>query len=1087
VASCLLECLDFSGFNFVYAEFSLSRSGTETSERKSCMTFQNSVKYSDDRIMILCQNELRCISIVGARRRVSTLEADGEWLEALAFALDHYENTVLNLEDRRRDPNGKVDLSRHPEFSVAKSEDEEWIAKLLVRYLNLAVENAPETSSDRSTIYSSSDTSGRIDLALSHYQMLAGVCVDYCVLIRRLDLLFGPIFRRFESVGYIAVFLDVLEPYVLNDKLTYIAPEVMGLFVEHCKATTSIATVERCLLHMDCTIMDFDSILQLLRTNKMFSALFYVFNNGLDDYVSPLEILLDRVFDEADAGGVPLTRRPDGVLQTDFERLGYKALLYLQSCFTGKSFPQGKMIKREDRVASIKMELLKFLMQERFKASVHTKKAINLLPEVGQRHTRFPYLRLLLLVDPRGMLETIAIALDTYGGLRFATTASVSSDEWMHGGHEMRQSSIDIQRIVMNLATIFIPKSLSDQSHTEAAVFEARGAVDTFLDFASNYIIDGSVRLDRAITLKIIMRFATQHTNAEDVDSRSAFQRKVMDVLSALPRDAYDPDLVLQIFQETHMHRAALLLHQQVASSWSGSGEDEFAIRSRHFISAIDSFVGDEDPEFRTGVFGYVKKECSATEENGYGTLRDCLFQRMSTLVHLDPVQTARLTAELFVDDLDKVIDSLNKEQDQGESLFLFLNVIVSGDLAAVDNAAASVLNLSMEHHHQYLSLLARLHPNLVYDYLATHDNYRTEDCLRLCQEHDIADASAYLLERTGNVSAALQLILQTLETRMMGLKRTIRGLGIDIIRKQHMLSFGRTMRSHVTLPSKQEAEIDNVRRILTVALDVCERNSGNFAISRAGEAAKFSRGDLWFNVLDRLINAKGFLRLTKEQPEHANIMANVLSELLRSTMQRMVSSVPLSDIVRKVTSDNSGSRIGELREMVEGLLAAYNFELNVFKGASTVFNKDLTAMRNVQVEVCNRGDSVNTIMNTPLEANRHEITTKLLQHPLYQRGMLQITGPNKAVFTTNDRHASNATESGLVDGVRKLRNRRRRTTTSAIQSNSSSSRPLSVSLMTATERLYEAHEIEPVLYSERLVGILGAAENQGRITSFYQ
>jgi hypothetical protein len=392
-----------------------------------------------------------------------------------------------------------------------------------------------------------------------------------------------------------------------------------------------------------------------------------------------------------------------------------------------------------------------------------------------------------------------------------------------------------------------------------------------------------------------------------------------------------------------------------------------------------------------------------------------------------------------------------------------------------------------MEHHHQYLSLLARLHPNLVYDYLATHDNYRTEDCLRLCQEHDIADATAYLLERTGNVSAALQLILQTLETRMMGLKRTIRGLGIDVIRKQHMLSFGRVSRSTVTLPSKQEAEIDNVRRILTVALDVCERNSGNFAVSRVGESAKFSRGELWFNVLDRLINAKGFLRLTKEQPEHANIMANVLSELLRSTMQRMVSSVPLSDIVRKVTSDNSGSRIGELREMVEGLLAAYNFELNVFRGASTVFNKDLTAMRNVQVEVCNRGDSVSTIMDTPLVANRHEITTKLLQHPLYQKGMMQMTGQHRAVFTTNDYHASHSTESSLVEGVRKLRNRRRRRNTSSSAGSITTSRSLSVSMMTATERLYEAHEIEPVLYSERLVGILGAAENHGRITSFYQ
>ena len=114
----------------------------------------------------------------------------------------------------------------------------------------------------------------------------------------------------------------------------------MSFFVEHCKATNGIATVERCLLHMDCTIVDFDSILSLLRVNEMYSALFYVFNQGLDDYVTPLEILLEKIFSEADAGALAPTRRLDGVLQNNFERLGYKAILYLQFCFNGKTFPQ---------------------------------------------------------------------------------------------------------------------------------------------------------------------------------------------------------------------------------------------------------------------------------------------------------------------------------------------------------------------------------------------------------------------------------------------------------------------------------------------------------------------------------------------------------------------------------------------------------------------------------------------------------------------------------------------------------------------------------------------------------------------------
>jgi hypothetical protein len=137
----------------------------------------------------------------------------------------------------------------------------------------------------------------------------------------------------------------------------------------------------------------------------------------------------------------------------------------------------------------------------------------------------------------------------------------------------------------------------------------------------------------------------------------------------------------------------------------------------------------------------------------------------------------------------------------------------------------------------------------------------------------------------------------------------------------------------------KQEMEVERVKRILVVALDLCERNSGTTS-SRTEHGSQ-----LWFNVLDRLINAKGFLRLSKEQPAHAKVMAGVLSRLLQLTMQRMVSSVPLPDLVRKVTTDHSGSRLGELREMVESLLNTYGFELDVFAGAANVMHEDVKRM----------------------------------------------------------------------------------------------------------------------------------------------
>ena len=1137
VMMTLLERLDFSGLRLVYAEFALSRGsstqeGTLGDEHENgpgafSTTFQNSVRSCDNRLLVLCQHELKSVSIVGAKRRISGLEQDGEWLEALALALDHYENTVKSQEDRRRDPHGRRDLSRHPEFNSAlKSEDEEWIAKLLIRYLNIAVENAPEaltagTSLDMpGSSFPSEAIQSQIDLAQSHFQMLAGVCVEFCVVTRRLDLLFGAIFRRFISVGYLSVFLDILEPYILNDKLDYVAPEAMSHFVEHCKASNGIATVERCLLHMDVTIMDFDSILSLLRANEMYSALFYVFNRGLDDYTTPLEILLEKVFDAADTGSLTGSRRSDGAPQNDFERYGYKALLYLQNCFRGKTFPQDNDLVPEDRVHTLRPQLLRFLLQERFSSSSSSVKKSGQV--FGTRALRYPYSHLLLLVDPRAMFDTISIALDapdiefgrsdsnfeSIGGWEVEVGADMgeSGGRVSNGGSGVGSGDVrgtpDRQQVISMFLSIVLPEKTENALAQQTTLVQSRAAVTPFLDFLAVYLMKGVVRANKSVTFMILSRMAERFAGSKDSQERQYAQSQIIELLTALPRNSYEPDEVLKLVEASGIHRAALLLHQQGATSWH-EGIDDSERRARHFSCAIDCYLEDDDYEFRKEVFAYAKKECSGMSDDtdtdpaeqkeldvaAPTTMRKALAAKMADLVHLDSLLTAELVAELFVDELDGVVNSLELE-DGGEAQFMFLQAIISGDLNQMDSVAGAVLSahLTMEHHHKYLGLMAQLHPDLVYEYLSSHDNYRPEECLQLCQKHDIADASAYLLERMGNVSSALQLILQTLESRMMGLKRTIRGMGTEFFRQHSARTLTQRWKKRDPDSSemfdKQEKEVEGLKRILVVALDLCERNSGTFS-SRTEHGSQ-----LWFNVLDRLINAKGFLRLSKEQPGHAKVMAGVLSELLRLTMQRMVSSVPLPDLVRKVTSDHSGSRLGELREMIESLLSTYGLELNVFSGAVNVFHHDVQQMQKVHRALRVEGSSVQAVLNIKLGksiASEHKSSLESLSTG---GDVLQLAETGNAISLNSPRRTkTGAAETGLGNALARLRSRRREgVSDSGDPSSDLCHQAKGLSFMTSEDQLYlNSSDPSPdaFYFEERLVGELGEAEHRGRLMSF--
>ena len=1131
VLMTLLERLDFSDMRVVFAEFALSRTASTSATRLEpaengeveaqqhtvspicCSSFQNSVRCSDQRLMVLCEEELRQISMIGAQQRIASLEADGEWLEALALALDYYEGTFASQEDRKRDPNRKRDISKHPEFWSSRSggtDEEEWIAKLLLRYLALAVDNAPNSNSPEDNLLPLGNGRARINLAQSHFQMLAGVCVEYCVTTKRLDLLFGPIFRRFQTVGFLAIFLDVLEPYVLNDRLFYMAPEVMSFFVEHCKSNNGVATVERCLLHMDCTIMDFDSIIALLHNNDMYSAMFFVFNQGLDDYVSPLQMLLERVFDEADNGNAMLRRVSTaatprssgerggvGRLQNDFDKFGYKAILYLRFCFQGKSFPKEEPISPEERQDSVKPELLQFLTQGTYRAPDHAprlKAGAATSTSPGHRSYLYPYMRLLVQVDPSLLLETISDALNEHNAFEEEQPPNPDNSDSMVK-YPREQEFVDL------LTSLIFPE-LSEFPMEHVELLKSRQAKSAFLDFTAKYITRGLVRVPKSLTLLIVQRIADRFANAPHAALRRSAQVGIMELLSALPRESYNPDKVLALIEKAGIHRAALLLHQQVASSsWQrhdGSNETHAALqlRAHHFCSAIDCFIDDDDAEFRLEVFEYIRKECTSARSDAEGqgtggakrTLALAVYSRLRRLVRLDALRIARLVAELFVEDLDVVVECLDADSDGGEAQFLFLQAIVSGELLEVDPVAGSVLNPSMSHHLKYLTLMAKLHPEEVYDYLSTHDNYRAEDALKLCEEYQIADASAYLLERMGNISSALQLILQTLEGRLMSLKRTLRGLEVGLYyRPQTMMRFGGSdsrgynagsMGLH-QLPSKQEKEAEGVRRILVVALDLCERNSSSYNATQTEHGSQ-----LWFNVLDRLINAKGFLRLVNEQREHARMMGDVLNDLLRLTMQRMVSNVPLLDLVRKVTSDHSGSRLGELREMIMSLLGTYGFELNLFRKAADVFHEDIGQMKMERTGLVLKATPAQVTDPLGEDITSSEEGTVLVE----SGGGGGASSYGSIVLEAGTVPASGRRSAGgFKQTMERLRGRRQRTASLLPPSDSSAgANPTSSAAMnlTVTDRRYYEGTIEPVVYQHG-VGLLGEAHHRGRLISF--
>lgn len=78
------------------------------------------------------------------------------------------------------------------------------------------------------------------------------------------------------------------------------------------------------------------------------------------------------------------------------------------------------------------------------------------------------------------------------------------------------------------------------------------------------------------------------------------------------------------------------------------------------------------------------------------------------------------------------------------------------------------------ELHERYVELLCERDCGRVLEHIRAHDKYAIDRILLLCQRYKVADASAFLLERTGDVAAALQLILDSVDDQVNALKQAL-------------------------------------------------------------------------------------------------------------------------------------------------------------------------------------------------------------------------------------------------------------------------------------------------------------------------
>ncbi|XP_060213188.1 uncharacterized protein LOC132640575 [Lycium barbarum] len=893
-------------------------------------------------LYILRPSQLVVSRLLSWKERIEVLHKAGDWMSALNMAMSLYDGQAHAV----------IDLPRN--LDDVQKTLMPYLVQLLLSYVDevfsyIAVTSGNQHGQSGQSNESKYDTDFVNPDIKEQYTLVGGVSVEFCLHIKRLDVLFDEIFPKYVAVNHKDTFLELLEPYILKDMLGSLPPEIMQALVEHYSTKGWLQRVEQCVLHMDMLSLDFNQVVRLCREHRLHGALIYLFNKGLDDFRTPLEelflILRDSKIESATA-------------------LGYKMLVYLKYCFEGFAFPPGRGSLPPTRVSSLKRELVQILLEEASSPNSSTAMCLdysgphpNLLSllELDTEAT----LNVLQYAFVEGENESYSPAWNPVNSKTETTEVDISTIE----GGNLVQKVVDVLAVILNLSYFQTGGSFNNKDEGCTDIWPTRKDTEYILDFISFFIASEKAKVSKD-TLHQIFQYLTlgnesyPNVSGRIVETFNRKQKQLTALLEVLPEEDWDAHYLLNLCERAQQHQVCGLIH---------------AI-THQYLSALDSYMKAVDEPILAFIFvDDMLRQLRGKESD---TFRSAVISRIPDLLKLNREGAFFLIVNHFGEERDYILSQLRSNP---ESLFLYLKTLIevhsTGTLnfssLRKDNASDLPCGKKKKHMSSevyletlsdlpkllqnypihitdemtelYIELLCRYERKSVLRFLETFESYRVERCLHLCQEYGVIDAAAFLLERVGDIGSALLLVISSLNEKFILLAAAVESEHCDTA-PEHFKA----------ILSKNE--VTDILDILRTCIGLCQRNSPRLDPDEAES--------LWFQLLDSfcepLMDSHDHSKISKEEEcvqegeqaciiqwkvskshRNAHILRKLLSVFIKEIVEGMIGYVSLPRIILKLLSDNETQEFGDFKPTILGMLGTYDFERRILDTAKSLIEDD--------------------------------------------------------------------------------------------------------------------------------------------------
>ena len=555
---------------------------------------------------------------------------------------------------------------------------------------------------------------------------LVSECFDACLIMDEQDFLFDQVYDPFKDADKENVFLEILETYIMDDDISSVPPPVVKDLVELFVDRDQIAHLEEILCRLDPRTFDIDQITTLCKDHYLYDALIFVWNEALQDYVTPLMDLLALVRD---------TKDTDNDEQDIAAESARKVYTYLAFALTGRRYPQGEFID-EDVAESHKASLYKYLFADQYVPwPTETSPKFSTRLD-GTEGPSFPYLRLLLEYDAASFMSMMSEAFE---------------DPFLNGGQDDGSSSPTMNGSGVQITRQYIISILLDIMSDSAFAPAQTIYLDMFI----------------ARNLPKYPQFM--------ILSGSELQQ-VLDRLCTFPSDDLSADCQLSVEYLLSVYHPPITasLIEQLRSAWFYLVLKSLYRTEHRVLDLIKTYF--EDPHEKQDLFrdlSYSLRSDAPVKQ--LTELKSLLYEHADEVATINTPQTARTLARYAPDTLSPFLSALKSTYHR----FIFLRTLlepskVHGTIksATVDNTSEQLLSQFCE---QYVQLMCIHDPRHVAEYVNVlkSGDLNLDRVLPAMEENGVIDAAVLLLAQDGLAADAIARLtahMQTLQTALCGL-----------------------------------------------------------------------------------------------------------------------------------------------------------------------------------------------------------------------------------------------------------------------------------------------------------------------------